>query len=263
MKVKFALLTFFWVLNFGAISQATEVQVGAVEQVESRGVLVPIYAVWNKNAVANLVLYSGGGGGYGVIGADGWPDSKNFLIRSAKLFAAHPFNVILVGRATDMSTLDGATRIGDDHYRDNQAIFRAIKANNSAPIWLVGTSMGTISVAAAATRDTESDIAGIVLTSSVTSHRVPGAVPTQDLGKIRVPVLVVHHERDACKSCTPFEAKNIAGSLINAPVKKTVLVTGGASATGGPCEALHYHGFVGMEGETVDLIANWILHPMR
>jgi hypothetical protein len=83
MKVKFALLTFFWVLNFGAMSQATEVQVGAVEQVESRGVLVPIYAVWKKNAVANLVLYSGGGGGYGVIEANGWPDSKNFLIRSA------------------------------------------------------------------------------------------------------------------------------------------------------------------------------------
>jgi hypothetical protein len=68
---------------------------------------------------------------------------------------------------------------------------------------------------------------------------------------------------DNNKPCTPFEAKNIAGSLINAPVKKTVLVTGGAGATGGPCEALHYHGFAGMEGETVDLIANWILHPMR
>jgi hypothetical protein len=189
MKVKFALLIFFWVLNFGAVSQTAEVQAGLVEQIESRGVLVPIYAVWKNNAVANLVLYSGGGGGYGVIGADGWPDSKNFLIRSAKLIAAHPFNVILVGRARDVSTLDGVARTGDDHYRDNQAIFRAIKANNSAPIWLVGTSMGTISVAAAAIRDTDSDIAGVVFTSSVTSYRVPGAVPTQDLGKIRVPVL--------------------------------------------------------------------------
>ena len=185
----------------------------------------------------------------------------NFLIRSAKSFSAHPFNVILVGRATYVSTLDGLTRIGDDHDRDNQAIFRAIQAKSSALIWLVGTSMGTISATAAAIQDSGSTIAGIVLTSSVTAYRVKGAVPSQDLAKIKVPVLVLHHERDACKICTPYEAKDIAAGLKNAPIKKTVLVSGGDGASGNPCEALHYHGFIGMEKEAVDLIANWVIHP--
>jgi pimeloyl-ACP methyl ester carboxylesterase len=121
--------------------------------------------------------------------------------------------------------------------------------------------MGTISVTAAAVRDLSANIAGIVLTSSVTSSRIKGAVPTQDLEKIKVPVLVLHHERDACKICTPFEAKDIAKGLNNSLIKKTVLVSGGDGATGDPCEALHYHGFIGMERDAVELIANWIIHP--
>jgi len=261
MKITFALLAYLLAFFFSPLSQADEAQVGQVERVESRGVTVPIYAVWNKAAVATVVLYYGGGGGYGKIGGDGWPSSMNFLIRSAKLFAAQPLNVILVGRATDVSDLDGQTRIGDDHDLDNQAIFRSIKAKSTAPIWLVGTSMGTISATAAAVRNTNSNIAGIVLTSSVTAYRIKGAVPTQDLAKIKVPVLVLHHERDACKVCTPYEAKDIAAGLKISPIKKTILVNGGDGASGDPCQALHYHGFIGMEKEAVDLISNWVQHP--
>lgn len=261
MKITFALLACLVAVGFSPFSRADEVQRGQVLRIETRGVTVPIYAVWNKAAVATVVLYSGGGGGYGKMGLDGWPGSMNFLIRSAKLFSAHPFNVILVGRATDVSSLDGQTRIGDDHDLDNQAIFRTIKAQSAAPIWLVGTSMGTISVTAAAIRNAGSNIAGIVLTSSVTAYRVKGAVPAQDLANIKVPVLVLHHERDACKVCKPYEAKVMANSMKNAPIKKTVLVSGGDGATGDPCDALHYHGFIGMERDAVDLIADWIVHP--
>jgi pimeloyl-ACP methyl ester carboxylesterase len=261
MKISFALMAFFVTLGFISVSRADEVQIGHIERVATRGVSVNIYEVWNKDALATVVLYSGGAGGMGSTGADGWPNSGNFLIRSAKLFAAHPFNVILVGRASDVPNLDGATRTGDEHDLDNQAIFRTLKAKSPVPIWLVGTSMGTISVAAAAIRDSGSNIAGIVLTSSVTAYRVYGAVPKQELGKIKVPVLVLHHERDVCKICTPYEAKDIAGRLTNSPIKKTVLVSGGDGATGDPCEAFHYHGFIGMEREAVDLIANWIIHP--
>jgi pimeloyl-ACP methyl ester carboxylesterase len=256
-----AVLAALVVGSHGAGSRAVEIPRGGVERVQTRGVVVPIYTVWKDGAVATLVLYSGGGGGYGAIGEDGWPGSKNFLIRSARLFAAYPFNIVLVGRAADVQNLDGPARIGDDHEQDNRAIFHAIKAKSAAPIWLVGTSMGSISVTAAAIRDNEHEIAGIVLSSSVTSYRIRGALPTQDLDKITVPVLVVHHENDACKLCTPYEAKGIAGSLKNAPIKKTVLVDGGGEPSGDPCEPMHYHGYIGMEKEVVDLIAAWIRNP--
>ncbi|MEI8325556.1 MAG: alpha/beta hydrolase [Betaproteobacteria bacterium] len=179
------------------------------------------------------------------------------------MFATHSLNLVLVGRASDVPDLDGRVRTGDEHDQDKQAIFRSIQARSSAPIWLVGTSMGTISATAAAVRDGGHLVAGLVLTSSITSYRVPGAVPSQDLETIRVPVLVLHHERDACKSCTPWEAKKIAGKLINAPIKKPVLVNGGADPTGEICGATHHHGYLGMEKEAVDLIAAWILNPVN
>ena len=141
------------------VLHAAEIQRGNVERIQTRGVVVPIYTVWKEGAVATVVLYSGGAGGYGAIRDDGWPGSSNFLIRSAKLFAAHPFNVVLVGRATDVPDLDGAARISDSHDQDNQAIFRAIKAKSAAPIWLVVTSRGTMSATAAAIRDDGHSIA--------------------------------------------------------------------------------------------------------
>ncbi|CAN7677762.1 alpha/beta hydrolase [Pseudoduganella sp. LjRoot289] len=239
-----------------------EVAAGGVMRVDTRGVSVPLYAAWREDAVATVVLYSGGNGGYGQVGADGWPGSQNFLVRAARLFAAQPFNVVLVGLAPDLRELDGRARLGDSHAQDNQAIFKAIKAKSAAPLWLVGTSMGTISVAAAAIRDgAAGDVAGIVLTSTVTAYKREGAVPTQDIGKIKVPVLVVHHQQDACGICRPWEAKTLASRLGGAPVTKTMLVDGGSEPGGDVCGALHYHGFIGMEQQAVDLIANWIRHP--
>lgn len=66
VKVNFALLAFLVAIFFSPLSRADEIQIGQVERVESRGVFVPIYAVWNKAAVATVVLYAGGGGGYGL-----------------------------------------------------------------------------------------------------------------------------------------------------------------------------------------------------
>lgn len=236
---------------------------GQVQRVATReGVSVPIYAYWQDRAVATLVLFSGGGGGYGRIGDDGWPAGGNFLIRTGKQWARHPFNVVMVGRPSDGIDLSlGSLRTGDQHAADNLAIFRAIRRQSERPIWVVGTSMGTISAAAAAIRDREDLVAGVVLTSSILAYKVPGAVPTQKLEAIRVPTLVVHHAHDACWACPPADAKRLADALRNAPIKKVMLLDGGAGASGDPCEPLHHHGYVGMQQEVVDAIAEWILRP--
>ena len=235
-------------------------QAGAVVQINTRpGVTVPVFELWNNNAVATVVLFSGGAGGYGKIGVDGWPASKNFLIRTGKLWAAHAFNIVMVGRPSDGIDLhDGAVRVGDEHGADNVAVFKAIKNKSPLPMWVVGTSMGSISAASAAIHDADNLVAGVVLTSSVTAYRIRGAVPGQELAKIRVPVLVVHHARDACKSCTPYEAKNIPSALTNSPRKEMVLIEAGSAPSGDPCEPMHYPGYIGAEPEVGALIASWI-----
>ena len=105
------------------------------------------------------------------------------------------------------------------------------------------------------------ELAGIVLTSSVTNFNRVGAVPTQRLEDIRIPVLVMHHEKDGCNICRPHEVPLILNGLKNAPVKKLIMVNGGAGAQGDPCEAFDWHGYIGMEQEAVDLISAWIRHP--
>lgn len=253
------------VLIFTNYVHAHEVGAGEVLRVDTReGVSVPIYTVWRNDAVATVVLFSGGAGGYGKIGEDGWPASGNFLIRTGRRWASYPFNVVMVGRPSDGIDLSsGNVRTGDAHAIDNTAIFKAIRLRSQQPIWVVGTSMGTISATAAAIQDSENLISGVVLTSSIVAYKIPGAIPKQSLEKIRVPTLVLHHEDDACWACRPHEAKNIASALINAPKKKTIIVSGGSGAIGNPCEPMHHHGFVGMQDEAVDLVAGWILNPIE
>jgi len=238
---------------------------GEVLHIATReSVTVPVFAYWRPDARATVVLYSGGAGGYGALGEDGWPAGGNFLIRTGKRWAAHPLNVVMVGRPTDGIDLAlGTHRTGDRHAEDNLAIFKAIKARSPAPLWLVGTSMGTISATAAAIRDQEGLVAGLVLTASIVAYKVPGAVPTQALDKVRVPTLIVHHEADACWACRPHEVRRMADAFVNAPLSKTVFVSGGEGVAGNPCEPLHHHGFVGVRDQVVDLIADWIVAPSR
>ncbi len=170
----------------------------------------------------------------------------------------------MVGRPSDgIDLAAGWVRTGDLHGKDNVAIFKALKQRSPVPLWIIGTSMGTISAVAAAIRDADGLVAGVVLTSTILAYKVPGAVPTQDLAKIRVPVLLFHHEHDACWACRAHELRFASDKLTNAPVVKTILVSGGEGAAGTPCEPDHHHGFVGMREDAVDRIAAWILAPGR
>jgi predicted esterase len=213
-------------------------------------------------AKANLILLSGGAGGMGY--RDGTPQSQNFLIRSRDHFATgNPnaaFNVALLGNASDMRQLDPALRARADHVQDIAAVIAHIRARNSAPIWLVGTSQGTISAAAAAI-ELGDKVDGIVLSASYTAFKTPTSVPKQAIDKIRVPVMVISHEKDGCSVTRPDENKYIIDKLKNARVKKSVLLSGGQDPTGDACEALHWHGFINFEAQASKAITDWIINP--
>ena len=223
------------------------------------GVSVSVYTMKRDGAAATVVLLPGGGGGIGL--KDGVPTSDNFLVRSRDHFAAHGFNVAVVSRPTDKE-LDYEFRVSPAHIEDLRQVVEYLKTDTGLPVWLVGTSRGTVSAAAAAITFGNEKLAGLALTSSVTSNKRTGAVPEQKLEAIRIPVLVLHHEKDACSVTFPRGARWIIDGLKNAPVKKLVMVNGGANPTGDPCEPLHWHGFIGMEKQAVDIMANWIKNPM-
>jgi len=222
-------------------------------------ITVSFYYMKREGAKASIVLLTGGSGGIGV--KNGIPTSNNFLVRSRDYFTTNGFNVAVVGKPSDKDDLDGSFRSSAEHIEDIKKVIAYLKKDAGIPVWLVGTSMGTISAAAVAISVGKDELGGIVLTSSITSMKKVGAVPYQKLENIRIPVLITHHELDACKVCVPGDAPQIVRGLKNAPVKKEVYVNGGANPKGDPCQALHWHGFIGMEKEMVDIISDWIKHP--
>ena len=213
------------------------------------------------DAKATVFLFPGGAGGFGKV-EDGKAMGQNFLVRSEPFFIANGFNVAIFGRPSDSQDLDYADRISETHMADVRKVLDFVKRKANVPIWIVGTSRGTISATAAAI-NLPGEMAGVALTSSVVSYKKPGAVPKQDLDRIKVPVLVLHHAKDACPLCQPFEVPAILRGLKNAPVKKEIMVSGGENPKGNVCEALHWHGYIGMEREAVDLIAEWIKKPIN
>jgi len=221
---------------------------------------VPFYYMKRDGAIATVILLPGGNGGFGTP-VDRKPTSANFLVRSRDYFADAGLNVAVMSRATDKKELDYPDRISDDHMQDIKKLVDYVKTDSGLPVWLVGTSRGTVSATAAAVKFGNADLAGIVLTSSVVNYKKVGAVPAQDLGSIKIPVLVVHHEQDACAVCRPYEVPLILKGLKNAPIKKLVMVDGGENPSGDPCEAMHFHGYVGIEKEVVGTIASWIRQP--
>ena len=212
-----------------------------------------------EGAKATVFLFPGGAGGFGKF-EDGKATGGNSLVRSAPYFIANGFNVAIFGRPNDME-LGWAERTEPTHMADVRAVLDFVKQKSTAPIWIVGTSRGTISATAMAINIQDLAIAGLVLTSSVVKYDTPGTVPRQNLSAIKIPVLVYHHAKDACKHCQPSEAPYIIKGLSNAPIKRLMLVDGGANPTGDVCAGQHWHGFIGMEREAVDQITGWIKAP--
>jgi pimeloyl-ACP methyl ester carboxylesterase len=249
-----------WLVISLAVSAITAHAAGVTIRVPTReGVTTNVFWEETKSAKGTVLLLPGGGGGYGRI-EDGKPQSGNFLVRSMQYFLDDGYNVAIFGRPTDMSELDYADRISEAHVADIRATLAFIKTKSPLPVWLVGTSRGSVSAAAAAIR-IQADIAGIVLTSSVVNYKKIGAVPTQDLAAIKVPTFIMHHSRDACPICAPHEVGSILKGLKNAPIKRQLMVDGGSNPTGDPCEAKHWHGYIGMEREAVKHITDWLNKP--
>ena len=236
---------------------------GSLFKVPTRdGVATTLFWETAPDAKATVFLFPGGGGGFGKF-EDGKATGGNFLVRSAPYFLANGFNVAIFGRPNDMDELGWTERTEPKHMTDAAKVLEFVKQKSGLPVWIVGTSRGTVSATAMAINVHDPAIAGLVLTSSVVRFATPGAVPRQDLKAITLPVLVYHHAKDACKHCQASEAPYIIKGLSYAPVKKLMVVDGGANPTGDECAGQHWHGFIGMEREAINQIADWIKKPIN
>jgi dienelactone hydrolase len=215
-----------------------------------------------EKPVASVILLAGGHGGLQISenGSFKWGEG-NFLVRTRQLFAQKGLSVAVVDAPSDRQAASflGGFRQKPEHVADIKAVIAWLKQQANVPVWLVGTSMGTLSAAFIATQagPGEGGPDGLVLTSTIVSFDAGRPVPAMPLQKIAIPVLVVHHEKDGCKYCAYPQVRAMTEKLSSAP-KKELLTFKGGESRGDPCEALAYHGFNGLEKEVVAGIAEWI-----
>jgi pimeloyl-ACP methyl ester carboxylesterase len=159
--------------------------------------------------------------------------------------------------------------MGAAHAGDIGAVAARLRQEAAAPVWLVGTSMGTFSAAGGAIAAPGID--GLVLSSTITrakpdwkiaaSH--PHGVASMALARVRVPALIVSHRDDGCDLTPAADAPKLKARLSGAKAVEVALLDGGAPPRSEPCEAWSQHGFLGIEDQAVATIARFVNANVR
>ncbi|MGH7035130.1 MAG: hypothetical protein ACREFL_15465 [Stellaceae bacterium] len=208
-----------------------------------------------------LVMLPGGDGVLAIA-----PDGKigkggNFLVRTRKAWVARGAAVAIPDAPSDGKSLF-FLRHSPFYAQAVHIIVEFLHGRTRAPVWLVGTSQGTNAAVNAAAALTHGEIAGIVLTSSLTrAGRRPELQETvygADLAAINVPVLIASHVDDACNLSPPTENAKLRSMLTHSPRSEIITVSGGLPPRSQPCEAFAPHGFYGVEDDIVRRILAWI-----
>jgi pimeloyl-ACP methyl ester carboxylesterase len=231
-----------------------------------RGAKQAFILIKPEKPVASVILFAGGHGALGLQSATAmkW-GAGNFLVRSRDRFAAHDFIVAVVDAPSDQRQgMNAIFRMTGAHAGDIGAVAAYLKQQASAPVWLVGTSMGTFSAAEGAIAAKGVD--GLVLSSTITrakpdwkiagSH--PDGVASMALQQVTAPALILSHKRDGCSVTPAADAPKLSKRLTKASKVDVVLLDGGAPPQSDPCEAKSQHGFLGIEAEAVNAIAKFV-----
>ena len=213
----------------------------------------------------SIVLFAGGSGRLGLDDSGRLRGGKNnFLVSNRHRFARAGLAVATVDAPSDRQDAKGLLfgfRGSTAHARDTAALIRFLRDRFGKPVWLVGTSRGSTSVANGGIRLSDAGPGapdGLVITAAVTVDNDKGPnLLGMRLEAIPVPVVIAHHRKDACR-ITPF--RNVASlftALGNVP-SVTILAYRDGQSKGGACGAKSFHGFRGIKGRVVRDIARRI-----
>tara|TARA_R110002110_G_scaffold260260_2_gene475971 strand:+ start:5916 stop:6719 length:804 start_codon:yes stop_codon:yes gene_type:complete len=223
--------------------------------------------------IATLVLLAGGGG---VLDLDEAGCARkltgNTLTRNVAGFRKAGFTTALVDASSDHQSGEGLGwfRVRTEHADDLGAVIADVRGRSPLPIYIVGSSRGTISaVNAAAFLSGIFAPDGVILFSPITSGFVGGRkawvaqtvfdVRLEDISK---PVLVVAHESDTCIRTPPEKARDILPRT-NGDLEQMIMVSGGPAADTGitgvkACAGRLPHGFGGQDELVVKLITEFV-----
>jgi hypothetical protein len=157
----------------------------------------------------------------------------NFLIRSRAIFAEGPFVAVSTDQTTTPDRIMAIVRDLDRRF-------------GSLQVYVAGTSTST-NATLSLSEPLDGKVAGFIHTSSF------NRVASLDPRKLKSRHLIVLHKQDACQYTKPS-----AGASSHSRYGTDIIEMEGGKSTDTDCEAFSYHGYNGIERETVTKIKAWI-----
>jgi hypothetical protein len=209
---------------------------------------------------ATIIMLPGGTGNIGLARDGNLRHGENFVVRTRGIWVATGYAVVIPD-TIDHANLRGV-RSSAEYASVVEALIRFAHTQSQGPVFLLGTSQGSIAAANGAAHAGPGMLAGVVLTESVS--RLGGSHETvfdTGLQNIRIPALVVANRNDRCDVAPPQDAPKIAAAMSHSPSVRLVQVSGGIIASSNSCASLTPHGYYGMELQIVGTVSDWIRNP--
>jgi hypothetical protein len=221
-----------------------------------------LYAAPDRPRAA-VVMLPGGTGDIGIDPDGTMAHGDNFVVRSRHFWLERGF-AVLIPDAPDGVNLRGH-RASAGYAAVVARLVEFARAEAKAPVFLLGTSQGSIATMNGASVLGPGQIAGIVLTESVSraGRKSDETVFDAHPELVGVPALVVANRDDACPVAPPQDASRIAAAMVHSGDVRSVEVEGGSTVSD-DCGSLSPHGYYGIEDRVVAIVAGWMAdHGVR
>ena len=269
MRAENLLASLLWLMMAGCVPTLLEFKgtLGPGEELVTLttrpGVTVRVLLMTpNTDPKAILVYFPGGGGT--LVGLDG----RLRYGRFTSLLSKQPFITAVVDIPSDRAGGVAGTdqfRASKAYTEDIKNVIDLLRQKWTKPVFLVGHSGGTTSVAHLGTVLKYQRITGLVLMAAISTHRRAGvSLSNLPLHEITYPILFVHHREDQCVS---FEgARQQLSRLTGSPKVDFVEVLGGDPSRAHHCSPFaerqgppnYGHFFAGKEREVFQAITDWV-----
>lgn len=186
--------------------------------------------------------------------------SGNFLIRSRCHLADESIAILTIDCQSESGDICSSSyQASNERQVHVQKLINEVKKRYPTiqEVWLVGTSMGTISSSFMPTYAPRA-YAGAIHTAAITEPYARNSyreLINFDYRKSGAPQFFIHHKDDPCYLTTWSGAKSISDKY-GVPL---ITVFGGSNFQGNPCNAFTEHGFRGKELEVMQTIREIIL----
>jgi hypothetical protein len=218
--------------------------------------------------IGSVILF---GGSDGILDVDesGTITSSlrtNEVIRTRAAYVAAGYAMFAPDVASDLRKSTSGYRFNSFFASDLALVVQEARKLGK-PVAVIGTSRGALSVGAVLVKQAAvQPDAAVISSGALMDHDKSGSASGMgDWSRVRIPVLLLRHANDACRSTPPGDADRFKALLAGSSRVDIITLTGGgpASADSDKCGASHYHGFYGIDGEVVKTTANWLKANMK